>query len=358
MTGNTLDAFTVTDAQLRRFETLSRRYQQLSLDPEHCSPMFTISVPAYDPIPWEERLADPLVMLRACLQELAQHLEIEDDHVPTVRVEFGTGQVAAAFGCELVVPPNSLPASRGHIMTTARDVYHMHKPALTAGWYGKLADWTAQWLRILPPGIQIQHPDIQSAFNTAHLVRGNDILTDFYDDPEALDALLDLVTDTMIDLTRHLKAMISTDTDWFFDWGGLWKGSARISNCSMHMISPRFYREHVAERDARFFNAIGGGRMHYCGTYGEVIRDFFKAPCITGLDFDAKYHDLFELCEIAPKNVVLLTDVSEHSELGQRLLSGDWPAKRNLIITSSASTQAAARDLLARFRRSAEMKKI
>ena len=32
--------------------------------------------------------------------------------------------------------------------------------------------------------------------------------------------------------------MISDDPDWFFDWGALWKGAARISNCSMHMISP------------------------------------------------------------------------------------------------------------------------
>jgi hypothetical protein len=351
---NTLHAFRIDDAQLRRFGALYRRYQQLFLDPEHCSPMFIISVPPVDPIPWEERLADPMVMLRACLAELEPHLAIEDDHVPTVRVEFGTGQVAAAFGCELVVPPNSLPASKGPIMHTAQDVYRMRKPALTAGWYGKLAEWTALWQRVLPPGIQIQHPDIQSAFNTAHLVRGNDILTDFYDDPVALDALLDLVTDTMIDLTRHLKAMISNDADWFFDWGGLWKGYARISNCSMHMISPRFYREHVAARDARFFNAVGGGRMHYCGTYGEVIREFFKTPSITGLDFDAKYHDLFALSEIAPKNVTLLTDVAENSDLGRRLLSGDWPAKRNLIITSSAPTLSAARDLLARFRCSVE----
>ena len=114
-------------------------------DPEHCSPMFIVTVPPQDPIPWEDRLADPLVMLRACLEELAPHLALEDDHVPTVRVEFGTGQVAAAFGCELVVPPNSLPASKGPIMATAQDVYHMHKPALTAGWYAKLADWTALW---------------------------------------------------------------------------------------------------------------------------------------------------------------------------------------------------------------------
>src|SRR5450759_2655392 len=123
MIGKTLDTITITAAHLRRFDALYQRYQRLYLDPEHCSPMFTISVPSPCPISWEERLADPLVMLRACLDELSPHLEIEDDHVPTVRVEFGTGQVAAAFGCELVVPPNNLPASRGPVMATAQDVY-------------------------------------------------------------------------------------------------------------------------------------------------------------------------------------------------------------------------------------------
>ncbi len=154
----------------------------------------------------------------------------------------------------------------------------------------------------------------------------------------------------MIELTLHLKRMVIRDTGWFFDWGALWKGCARISNCSMHMISPRFYRRYVMPRDVRFFEAIGGGRMHYCGTYGEVIRSFFEVPAITGLDYDGKYHDLFALCDSTPRRVPLLQDVSEHSELGQRLLAGDWPRKRNLIITTSAPSVDAAQDLLQRFR--------
>jgi hypothetical protein len=341
----------VTDRDLRRFDDLYRRYKQLHDDPANCAPMFIINTPLDEPT-WEERLADPMVMLRAELNALRPHLEIEDDRVPTARVEFGTGQVAAAFGCELTVPENNLPAVKTRAIACAQDVYQLRKPSLQAGWYGRLAEWTERWLPLLPPGVQLQHPDIQSAFNTAHLVRGNDILTDFYDDPAAVDALLDLVTDYMIELTLHLKRMISADNAWFFDWGGLWKGCARISNCSMHMISPRFYREHVMPRDVRFFEAIGGGRMHYCGSYGEVIRSFFTVPAITGLDYDTRYHDLFDLCDIAPERVVLLQDVAEHSALGQRLLAGDWPRKRNLIITSSAPSVPAAKDLLRRFRQS------
>jgi hypothetical protein len=344
----------VTDIHLRRFEDVYSRYRDLALSPRDCTPMIIVSVPVPDLPSWEERLADPIVMLKAELDALRPHIEIGDDRVPTVRVQFGTAQVAAAFGCRVHTPPDSLPAAGSRVLERAEDVYGFEKPALDAGWYGKLADWTAVWQENLPGGIHIQHPDIQSAFNSAHLVRGNDILLDFYDHPDELGALLDLVTDFMIDITRHAKSAISDTPEWFFDWGVLWKGFARISNCSMQMISPEFYREHVLPRDARFFEAVGGGRIHYCGTSADVIDDFLGIPLVRGLDVDVSLHDFFQLCDRAPDAVTLISTgaLDEHSEVLQRLLAGDWPRKRNIIVTASASSVEHGRSLLERLRES------
>lgn len=335
------------------YQDVYARYRLLFTDPERCLPMIIVNTPAVGIPSWEERLADPLVMLKAELDVLRPHLEIRDDRVPTVRIQFGTAQIAAAFGCRIVVPKNNLPAAGDHVLKRAEDVYSMKMPLLDAGWYGKLAEWTALWKKQLPPGIHIQHPDIQSAFNTAHLIRGNDILTDFYDQPEAVDALLDRVTDYMLALTKHLKAMISDDPDWFFDWGALWKGAARISNCSMQMISPQFYRDHVLPRDRRFFRGLGGGRMHYCGITGEVLDDFFAVPEISGLDFDSSRHDFFALCERAPRNLVLMPGGyrADAPEI-ERLLAGGWPRKRNFILPVWANSVDQGKDLLARLRQS------
>lgn len=334
---------TLTDAHHAHYADMCARYRRLYTDPDDCEPMFIINTPLEQPT-WEERLADPLVMLRSEIDALRPHLEIGDDRVPTVRVQFGTSQIAAAFGCPVFVPENNLPACGGHILHNARDVYAMAVPDINAGWYGKLWEWQALWLRNLPAGLHIQHPDIQSAFNSAHLVRGNDILTDFYDDPAALDHLLDLVTDFMIKVTHHARAMITTDNAWFFDWGALWKGAARISNCSMHMIRPRFYREHVLQRDMRFFSAMGGGRMHYCGSPDEVIDDFFRAPQITGLDYDSQYHDLWSLAARAPRQLTLLQWCKPDAV--KRLLAGDWPAKRNFILLLSCDSVDEGREML------------
>lgn len=333
----------LTDAHHAFYADMYARYRRLYADPDACQPMFIVNTPLTQPT-WEERLADPFVMLRAEINALRPHIELGDDRVPTVRVQFGTAQVAAAFGCPIFVPENNLPAIGGHILRSARDAYALAQPDVNAGWYGKLWQWQALWLQRLPEGIHIQHPDIQSPFNSAHLIRGNDIMTDFYDDPEALGYLLDRVTDFMITVTRHARAMISNDNEWFFDWGALWKGAARISNCSMHMIRPQLYREHVLARDMRFFSTIGGGRMHYCGSPDAVIDDFFRAPQISGLDYDSQYHDLWSLAQRAPRRVTLLQSCTRG--MIKRLLAGDWPAKRNIILSLSCDSVAEGRELL------------
>jgi hypothetical protein len=342
----------IDDAARAHFQDVYARYRLLHDDPTNCRPMIIINAPVANIPAWESRLADPLVMLQAELDALRPSLEIRDDRVPTVRVQFGTAQVAAAFGCQIVVPENSLPAAADHVLQNAEDVHHLKIPALNAGWYGKLAEWTAIWKANLPEGVHIQHPDIQSAFNSAHLIRGNDILMDFFDHPDEVNLLLDKVTDFMVAITKHVKPMISDDPAWFFDWKAMWKGGARISNCSMQMISPQLYREHVLPRDIRFFDSIGGGRMHYCGITGDVIDDFFRVPSITGLDVDFSRHDFFALCKRAPAKVALLPMFAENSPELNRLLQGDWPRKRNVIIEVKVASVENGKRLLRELRNS------
>ncbi len=203
---NLTDYLTITDRDLARFEDVYRRYRRLREEPDDCEPMIIINTPTPGLPTWEERLADPMVMLKSELDQLRPHLEIGDDRVPTVRVQFGTAQVAAAFGCEMFLPTNNLPCAGSHALQSVDAVFALRKPSTDAGWYGKLWKWTNLWLENLPAGVQIQHPDIQSPFNTAHLVRGNDILLDFYDRPEAVERLLDVVTDFMVNIMHRARA--------------------------------------------------------------------------------------------------------------------------------------------------------
>jgi hypothetical protein len=323
--------FQLTDEDLARHRASAAACKTMALDPARAAPLFIAYVPVPGLPSHREQVESPARMFEAELARLQAHLDVGDDYLPTLRVQFGTGQVAAAFGCPIHVLEDSLPACGGPALRGTAEVYGLRKPALTAGWYGKLRDFTDYFLERLPAGAVIQHPDIQSPFNTAHLVRGDGIFTDFYDAPEAVGHLLDLVTDYLVELVPWLKRPISQDAEWFFDSGMLWKGAARISNCSMQMISPEFYEAHVLPRDARLMRAIGGGRGHYCGIVDQVIYKYFQLPAVTGLDYDGR-HDLWALSAAAPPALVLMHPVEQDSAVYRRLAAGDWPAKRNLVL--------------------------
>jgi hypothetical protein len=344
-----LRKISITPEDRDRFSELEASYRHFYDKPGKAQPRFIVHAPCDLP-PMAERLKDPAVMLEAELATLDNHLQMGDDHLPIVRVQFGTPQVASAFGCEVVYPENSLPAAGNHPLKRIEDVNRLLKPGLASGLYTKVEEFTTYFLENLPEGVHIQHPDIQSPFNTAHLIRGDDIFTDFYDNPEGVGVLLDKVTLHMIDLVPHLKSRISLKNGWFYDWGGLWKGSLRISNCSMQMISPDFYMEHVLPRDIRLMAALGGGRMHYCGRTGEVIKAFFRNPQIHALDFDSRFHDLWEISRLAPAQVALFTNVEKGTDTWKRILSGDFPDKKNWLYTFRAESIGEGRDLLERLR--------
>ena len=90
--------------------------------------------------------------------------------------------------------------------------------------------------------------------------------------------------------------------------------------------------------------------MHYCGSPDAVIDDFFCVPAITGLDYDAGYHDLWSVAARAPAQVTLLESPSKDTL--RRLFNGDWPAKRNIILYTSAPSVREGKELLGALRKS------
>jgi hypothetical protein len=63
-------------------------------------------------------------------------------------------------------------------------------------------------------------------------------------------------------------------------------------------------------------------------------------------------HDFFALCERAPLRSVLCPTLAfdSKSEEVQRLLRGDWPEKRNIIVTVEATSIDEGQRLLERLR--------
>jgi hypothetical protein len=114
------------------------------------------------------------------------------------------------------------------------------------------------------------------------------------------------------------------------------------------------YRDFILKRDVRFLEGIGGGRIHYCGTYPEVIDSFINLPPVTGFDYDDALHDLGDICQRTPSHVPVFCWTHSRSETMKNLLEGSWPKKRNIIIGVDAPSIDEGRKLLKKLRDSAE----
>lgn len=341
------------DLELERFQDIYRRYKKMYLEPETSMPMFIINTPVKNH-DWEDKLFDVGAMFTDELINIRAHADVGDDRVPATRVNFGTAQIAAAFGCEMFIPPNNLPCAKTHVLHDINDAKKLKIPDKNAGWYKRCFEFSEFYMENLPVGVEIQLPDTQGTFNNAHLIRGNDILFDFFDYPQQLEYFLDFVTDYLIDLVKNLTPYTTNRDGWFFDWGSLWKGAGRISNCTVHLISPDMYRDFILKRDIRYLEGIGGGRIHYCGSYPEVIESFINLPPVTGFDYDDSLHKLTDVCKLSPDNVPISCWTHSGSETMANLLAGKWPQKRNIIISVDAPSIEEGKILLEKLRTSAE----
>lgn len=321
---------------------LKEKYRQLFLNPTQCEPLVVISAAPPSRYTIGEMIRDPAKMLESQLDNVKFHQEIGDDYLPSLRVNFGTAQIAQAFGCPTEILEDTYPPCTGHVLEAIAQADELPLPGFDNPFNRELVRFTQYFLEHKPADIPIQHPDVQSAFNSGHLIRGNDILFDFFDDPDHVKVLLRKVCDYMIEWIRWTKAPISDETDWFYDAGGYWKGGARISNCTMQIISPDQYRDFVMEEDIRFLNAVNGGRVHYCGSNSEVIRDFMRIDSAYTFEIDSQYHDLIEMCEICPPEKVMhfcdwSTDPGNRSWF-DKIMAVDIPAKKNIVVLAKAAS--------------------
>lgn len=333
----------MTERDLARCEKLYADYKRMFDDAANASPKIIVHFPGEDRSNVIECFESADVMLRHNLSSLQGHMEIADDWVPSIRVEFGTGQIASAFGCETYFRPDSPMCTKAHVMHDITEAYDLPIPELRAGWFARLEEFTYHFMKHKPEGVHVGIPDLQSPINSAHLIRGNDLLTDFYDDPEAVDCLLGKVTEYMVRLTPWLRSMFDPEPGWFFDYGAMWKGTARLSDCSLHMISPQMYEQHVRKHDERFLRDVGGGRIHYCGTPKGVVPSLVTVPGSSGLDLDENFHDVWEVCSFTPPEHVLMFAIGDvDGFIAKVRRHGGLPRRNLMFVTWTGSQQQAA----------------
>ena len=196
--------------------------------------------------------------------------------VPSVRANMGCGIVPALFGVLPELFEDKMPWVQKHL--TKEEISDMTVADIKiTPEFRQALDHMEYFTQVLRgSGVRVYPVDIQGAFDTAHIVYGDDIFYQIYDDPEFVHHLLKLSTaaallafdectkriDGSDDMVAHYNALVMPASN----------GAIKLSEDTSTLISKAQIEEFVMPYIREIFDATGGGYIHYCG-YNEHLYD-------------------------------------------------------------------------------------
>ncbi len=199
----------------------------------------------------------------------------------SVRANYGTSTIPLLFGVEpFVMPPetDTLPTSVPLNDTEAiRRIVDAGMPQLTAG-YGERVFETGERLKQIAEAYpkvgrhaHIYHPDLQGPLDICEVIWGSDIFLAFYDVPDLVKALLELVTETYIAFMKRWAGIVPFSEGANVHWDIVHGGNIMLRNDSAMNISPDLFDEFSKPYDQRLLDEFGGGAVHFCGRGDHFI---------------------------------------------------------------------------------------
>ena len=235
---------------------------------------------------------DPAVMLAYQQDGYERHLKtVDDDLVPYFMPWFGTGVLARAFGCPMrdATGKGDDPAVIGTAIHAPEDIAKLKKPDFYRdGWMPRVIRFMEYAARHgeMPVGPS----DLNSPLCTAAQIVGYDNLFIWmYDEEDAVDDLMGLITETFIDWVRLQKEISGEPMNMSNGLQGVWtpKGGVWLSDDDLVSVGPELYERFVLPHYQRIFKEFGGGHLHYCGVGTHQLDNILKIPDLTAVNNSA-----------------------------------------------------------------------
>jgi hypothetical protein len=221
---------------------------------------------------------------------------IPDDYIPWARIWSGYMTIATMFGADVhwSDDPAQAPGVRAPLVHEIEDVFRLRRPGLDAGLLPENLRRLRQHAAALSPDVSLTGIDAGGPLNTCKdLVETNLLYTAFYDHPEAMHHLLDLVTDVQLDLYRAVvEAAGGVERMTCVDFNTEWTPEpykAFVADDVSATIGPDLFREFGLPYNSRLLRPWGSGVLHNCGPHPSRRLYLDHDPRLKGLHLAYKY---------------------------------------------------------------------
>lgn len=260
-------------------------------EPDYLPLLVHGAVPERDDYPTynlKEQFSNPEKMLYEQLWTALGVLRSRADGVPSVRVNLGTGFLASVFGLEQEVFPDKMPWLREHL--SKEEILRLMPQNLEPLFEKGLLPQCRRYIELYKEKlnrtpVSIFLPDTQGPFDLAHLLVGDIIFTELYDDTDFINHLLMLSSYVYRKVTVLLKAWIGEPLN-----SGYHSYYLRMSGCGVRccedtttLLSPKLIHSilpFTQEAIAPF-----GGWVHFCGNGHHMLESILSLPEVKGINF-------------------------------------------------------------------------
>jgi hypothetical protein len=221
-----------------------------------------------------------------------------------VRCNYSTAIMPSLFGAELFMMDdemNTLPTSvplRGGA-DAVRALLDRGVPDPRAGLGARVFEMAERFLDLFArhPAVgryvRLYHPDLQGPLDVCELLWGSALFVDSVDQPELVQALLALVTETYLRFMRAWDALVPPRAEWSAHWSLMHKGRIMLRDDSAMNFSPRMVGAFVAPHDQRLLDELGGGAIHFCGKGDHYIARISALRGLTAIQLSQpEYNDM------------------------------------------------------------------
>jgi hypothetical protein len=207
--------------------------------------------------------------------------------VPSMRANMGCGIFPTLFGVKQQLFDDKMPWVREHLDKAALLKMGPEDLKLSDEFKAGLDHMAFMAERIACTGCLIFPMDLQGAFDTAHIVYGDTIFYDLFDDPGFVHHLLELSCEAIFMGMEACFKYIPGAEVKIAHYNGLVipraKGGIKISEDTSTLLSKAHIEEFVEPYINKILTHFGGGYVHYCGKIGS----FLKQSCTAGLPLES-----------------------------------------------------------------------
>lgn len=282
-------------------------------------------------------------MLFETLYAMISQAESPSDSLPVIRANTGTGTLACCFGLKQEVFPDKMPWLKEHL---TKDQIARLEPddfddVSTKGIMPQVLDYQRYFRDQLDGAGWVILSDTQGPMDIAHLVRGDDIFLDMYDDPPFVHNLMELALAVYVAATKAMKANLEETFDMGAHVDGVYlaNGAVRVCEDTPVILSPHLIETYVVPYTKRALAAFGGGYVHYCGRNDFLFHAMAEVPEVHGFNFGMpQLNDMEQVMSVLlPKGKVYygIWTRNESESLKnyfQRIMRALCGSKRGLIL--------------------------